>query len=240
MAYLPHQSHRSTDPHLHATSPWVPSADDVIDVSAVAFGEPQSWNDESFGAQQCDVIDWCASLQRTSRDTRTVQDIGEAIPIRHPTGRGPPTPPDRLTGPAVFASSIVAAALDPCDERPCQTTGRGGDARDLRHTSAETRPLGLSGARLCGDSHGGRNTGEAQCADCSLNRSGQRRSRRRDPATRRASPSIRTARRLIDAQGKPHPTAALNGLPRRSRLQENSHSRTRQLLPRRWVIIIAI
>jgi hypothetical protein len=76
-----------------ATPPCVPHPDDVIDVSGLVFCEPPSWNDELFAAQRCIVVDWCASLQRTSCGTRTVQDVGEAIAIRNRTGRGPPTPP---------------------------------------------------------------------------------------------------------------------------------------------------
>jgi hypothetical protein len=106
------------------TSLCVPHADDVNDLSLPAFCEPPSCNDESFTAQRCVVVDWCASLQRTQFGTRTLQDVGEAMAIRNRTGRGPPTPPDRLPGPAVFAGNIVAAALGLCDERPCQTTGR--------------------------------------------------------------------------------------------------------------------
>jgi hypothetical protein len=74
----------------------VPHADDVIDVSGLAFWEPPSWNDESFAAQPCVVVDLRASLQRTSCGTRTVQDGGEVMAIRNGTGRGPPTSSDRL------------------------------------------------------------------------------------------------------------------------------------------------
>jgi len=84
-----------------ATSPCVPHPDDVIDMSGLVFCEPPSWNDELFAAQRCVVVDWCASLQRTSCGTRTVQDVGEAIAIRNGTGRGPPTGcPDQRCLPA--------------------------------------------------------------------------------------------------------------------------------------------
>jgi hypothetical protein len=65
-----------------------------------------------------------ASLQRTSCGAPTVQDVRETTAVRNRTSRGPPTAwigCGRLT---LSAGSIVAAALDLCDERLCQTTGR--------------------------------------------------------------------------------------------------------------------
>ena len=99
------------------TSPY--ASHDVIDFSGQPFCHPSSWNHEEFASHQRMVVNWCASLRRTSCGTRTVQDVREAMLIRNRTGRGPPTAWTRWRRPTLFAGSIVAATLDLCDEQRC-------------------------------------------------------------------------------------------------------------------------
>jgi Homeodomain-like domain len=73
------------------TSPCAPHVDEVIDISDQPFCHPPSWNDESLAAQRCVVVDWCASLQRTSCGAPTVQDVRDTMAVRNRTSRGPPT-----------------------------------------------------------------------------------------------------------------------------------------------------
>jgi hypothetical protein len=75
-----------------ATSPYAPCADDVIDVSGLTFRQTPLSRDGLYASHHCAVVDWRASLQRTSFGKHIVQDlIHNCVAVQDSGGRGPPT-----------------------------------------------------------------------------------------------------------------------------------------------------
>jgi hypothetical protein len=74
-----------------STSPNAPGVDDVVDVSGVTFHSP--WcRDGLVSFDPCAVVDWPASLERTSPGMPIVCDHRhERLAMRHSSGRDPPT-----------------------------------------------------------------------------------------------------------------------------------------------------
>jgi Homeodomain-like domain len=113
-----------------AVSPYAPGADDAPDVFGLTFRQIWLSRDGLYASNQCAVVDWRASLRRTSLGLHIVRDhLHDPIAIRNSSGRDPPThgrlqpihgacAEDRL-----IVLHLPASGL--CNERQCQTIDRG-------------------------------------------------------------------------------------------------------------------
>jgi hypothetical protein len=144
------------------TSPYAPHVDGVIEASGLPFCHTPLSNDELYASHRGVVVDWYASLQRTSRGTHSVQHVHETMSIRNHTGRGPPNHgPVAAVPQCLPAESLLLHWTSATNER-VSSISRRLSSPFIFVNVVGNEFLRTGRARLRGDSQGGRNTGEAQ------------------------------------------------------------------------------
>jgi hypothetical protein len=158
-----------------ATSPYAPSADDVVDLSGLMIRKVPFQPYRLSASHQCALADWRASLQRTSPDQPIVGDHHRRrTAVRNGSGRGPPTHgplPNHGVARRVDSCSLHRTSATNARVRPSVT----GQSSPSLSTSSANETASFGRARLRSDSHGRRNIGEAQSAPRSPDRRGRAR-----------------------------------------------------------------
>jgi hypothetical protein len=146
-----------------ATSPYAPSADDVVDLSGLMFRTVPFQPYGLSASHQCALADWRASLQRTSPHQPIARDHHRRrTAVRNGCGRGPPTHgplrPNHGVARRVVSCSLHRTSAPNASVRPSVT----GQSSPSLSTSSANETASFGRARMRSDSHGRRNMGEAQ------------------------------------------------------------------------------